>query len=142
MLAQHKPKPMKRKLIALTAASALALGTLAVVYAQDPATASGPGHHDKMACHSGGNPLDRLDHQLKLTDDQKTKVQPIIDQTKAQMKSIHETAQQQSKAALQNADAQIRPLLTAAQQQKLDAIQKAYTDMDAAHQEMEAALQQ
>jgi len=133
---------MKRKLITLTAASALALGTLAVVYAQNPATTSGPGHHDKMACHDWASPLDRIGHQLQLTADEKTKVQPIIDQTKAQLKSIHETAGQQSKAALQNAAAQIRPLLAAAQQQKLDAIQKAYADMEAAHQEMEAALQQ
>ncbi len=95
-----------------------------------------------MACHSWGNPLDRLSHELQLTTDQQTKVQPIIDQTKTQLKSIRETAAQQSKTAIQNAVAQVRPLLTAAQQQKLDAIQKATADMDAAHKEMQAALQQ
>jgi molecular chaperone DnaK (HSP70) len=95
-----------------------------------------------MACHSWGNPLDRLSHELQLTTDQQAKVQPIIDQTKTQLKSIHETAAQQSKTAMQNAVSQLRPLLTAVQQQKLDAIQKATADMEAAHKEMQAALQQ
>jgi Spy/CpxP family protein refolding chaperone len=137
---KHKLMTMKRKLIALTAASALALGTLAVIYAQNPATASAANH--QMGDHRWGNPLDRLDHQLQLTADQKAKVQPIIDQTKMQLQSIRETAHQQSRAALQNAVAQVRPLLIAAQQQRLDAIQKACADLEAAHQEMRAALQQ
>ncbi|MGH8095060.1 MAG: hypothetical protein ACREIF_16565 [Chthoniobacterales bacterium] len=133
---------MKRKLVALTTAGALALGTLAVVYGQNPATTSGWSHHHQMACHEGGNPLDRLSHELQLTADQKAKVQPILDQTRTQLKAIHETAQQQSKTAVQNAVAQVRPMLTATQQQKLDAIQKAFADMEAAHQEMQAAMQQ
>ncbi len=137
-----KLKPMKRKLIALTASGALALGALAVVYGQNSGTTSGWSGHHQMACHSWGNPLDRLSHELQLTTDQQAKVQPIIDQTKTQLKTIHETAAQQSKTAMQNAVAQVRPLLTAAQQQKLDAIQKATADMEAAHQEMQAALQQ
>jgi hypothetical protein len=142
MLAMQKLKPMKRKLIALTASGALAFGTLAVVYGQNPAGTSGWSGHHQMACHSWGNPLDRLSHELQLTTDQQAKVQPIIDQTKTQLKTIRETAAQQSKTAMQNAVAQVRPLLTAAQQQKFDAIQKAYADMEAAHQEMQAALQQ
>jgi hypothetical protein len=141
ILAEQYKKPMKLRITSFAAVSALALGTL-VVYAQHPNAPADSGPRHRMACHAWGNPLDRLGKDLQLTSEQTIKIQPIIDQTRSQLKSIHETAMQQSKTAIQNAVTQVRPMLTATQQQKLDAIQKAYADMEAAHEEMKAALQQ
>jgi periplasmic protein CpxP/Spy len=134
---------MKHQLIALTAVGALSLGTLATVHAEDPAAAS-PHRmhrhgHGEMWKHHHGNPLDRLTSDLNLTADQQAKVQPIIDQTKPQIKAIHQEAMDKMKTVMENAMTQIRPLLTPAQQAKLDAIKKAHEEMRDAHQAMREA---
>src|ERR1043165_4456760 len=132
---------MTRKLITLLTASALTLGGLVYVHAGDPGMKHdhhGPGPHSMMK----GNPLDHLSKDLDLTDDQKAKVQPIIDQTKPQIEAIHQEAMQKMHALLENAGAQIRPLLAPQQQQKFDAMKKAHEDMRKAHEEMEAARKQ
>jgi Spy/CpxP family protein refolding chaperone len=83
--------------------------------------------------------FDRLDDDLNLTADQKAKVQPIVDQAKPQIRAIHEEAMQKTKTVMDNTMAQIRPLLTPDQQQKLDAMQKAHQDMRDARKEMRDA---
>jgi len=85
------------------------------------------------------NPFEHLSKDLNLTDDQKAKVQPIIDQAKPQIAAIHKEAMEKMHAVLENAGNQIRPLLTPTQQQKLDAMKKAHEDMKKAAQEMDAA---
>jgi Spy/CpxP family protein refolding chaperone len=115
----------------------LALASLVYLQAKEPGEHGphpGPGPHHMM-----GNPFDHLTKDLSLTDEQKAKVQPIIDQTKPQMKAIHEEAMQKMHALMESAGAQIRPLLTPEQQQKFDAMKKAHEDMKKAHEEMEAA---
>ena len=62
---------MKRTL--LTVAAAISLGALNFVQAQPPAGPHGGWHH---------NPLEELSNSLNLTDAEKTKIQPIIDQAK------------------------------------------------------------
>ena len=86
-----------------------------------------------------GNPLEHLSKDLNLTDDQKAKVQPIIDQTKPQMEAIHKEAMEKMQALMESTGAQIRPLLTPEQQTKFDAMKKAHEDMRKAHEEMEKA---
>jgi Spy/CpxP family protein refolding chaperone len=86
-----------------------------------------------------GNPLEHLSKDLNLTDDQKAKVQPIIDQTKPQMEAIHKEAMEKMHALMESTGAQIRPLLTPEQQTKFDAMKKANEDMRKAHEEMEKA---
>ena len=86
-----------------------------------------------------GNPLEHLSKDLELTDDQKAKVQPIIDQTKPQLEAIHKEAMEKMHALLESAGAQIRPLLTPQQQQKFDAMKKAHEDMRKAMEEMHDA---
>ena len=131
---------MTRKLIALTTAAALSLAGLVYLQAEEPGKHGpkhdGPGgpHHMMMA-----NPLEHLSKDLNLTDDQKAKVQPIIDQTKPQIAAIHKEAMEKMHAVMENAGNQIRPLLTPEQQTKLDAMKKAHEDMRKAHEEMEAA---
>ena len=133
---------MKRELIALTTACALSLGTLAIVNAQDSTDSESPEHrHGEMGRH-GRNPLDKLSENLNLTPDQKAKVQPIVDQAKPQIRAIHEDAMQKTKAVMDNTMAQIRPLLTAEQQQKLDAMQKSRQEMRKAHKDQSEANDQ
>ena len=57
---------------------------------------------------------------MNLTPEQKAKVQPIIDQATPQIENIRREAMQKTKAVMDNAMAQIRPLLTPEQQKKLD----------------------
>ena len=131
---------MNRKLIALTTAAALSLAGLVYLQAEEPGKHGpkheGPGgpHHMMME-----NPLEHLSKDLNLTDDQKAKVQPIIDQTGPQIAAIHKEAMEKLHAVMENAGNQIRPLLTPEQVTKLDAMKKAHEDMRKAHEAMEDA---
>jgi Spy/CpxP family protein refolding chaperone len=131
---------MRRRIITLTTAVGLALASLVYLQAKEPGEHGpkpehGPGPHHMMM----GNPFDHLTKDLNLTDDQKTKVQPIIDQTKPQMAAIHKEAMEKMHALLESAGAQIRPLLTPEQQVKFDAMKKAHDDMRKAMEEMHDA---
>ena len=126
---------MKRNLLTLAAAGAIALGGFAMVQAQ-------PGHGAGSGWHGRGFGLEGLVSKLNLTSDQQAKVQPIIDQAKPQIVAIHQEAMQKMKAIMDSTTSQIRPLLTADQQTKLDAIQKAHQDMMNAHKELHDAIQE
>ncbi len=126
---------MKRNLLTLAAAGAIALGGFAMVQAQ-------PGHGAGAGWHGRGFGLEGLVSKLNLTSDQQAKVQPIIDQAKPQIVAIHQEAMQKMKAIMDSTTSQIRPLLTADQQTKLDAIQKAHQDMMNAHKELHDAIQE
>ena len=129
---------MTRKIITLTAAATLSLAGLVYLQAKEPGE-HGPKHDGPGPHHMMGNPLEHLSKDLNLTDDQKTKVQPIIDQTRPQIAAIHKEAMEKMHALLESAGAQIRPLLTPEQQQKFDAMKKAHEDMRKAEQEMHDA---
>ena len=124
---------MKRNILAVVAAGAIALGGFAVVQAQPGA---GGGWHGRAFGLRG------LTKQLNLTSDQQTKVQPILDAAKPQLAAIHQEAMQKAKGVMDSSLSQIRPLLTADQQKKLDAIQKAHEDLMNAHKELNDAMQQ
>jgi hypothetical protein len=130
---QTKPT-MKRNLLAVTAAGAIALGGFIITQAQaDPGSGCGHGNH--------AFGLQDLTGKLNLTVDQQTKVQPILDATKPQLAAIHQEAMQKTKSVMDGAVSQIRPILTADQQTKLDAIQKAHQDMMNAAKELHQATQ-
>jgi protein CpxP len=109
---------MKLTLITLSAISALSLSSAA--FANEPETAG----QDQRGGHGGGahhhSLLERTTEQLNLTPEQKAKVQPIIDQATPQIENIRRDAMQKTREVMKNAMAQIRPLLTAEQQKKLD----------------------
>jgi hypothetical protein len=125
---------MKRNLLAVTAAGAIALGGFIINQVHADA-GSGCGH----ANHAFG--LQDLTGKLNLTADQQTKVQPILDATKPQLTAIHQEAMQKAKGVMDGALSQIRPILTADQQTKLDTIQKAHQDMMNAAKELHEATQ-
>ena len=132
---------MIRKLITFTAASALSLGGFTYLQARE-ADEHGPKHvRHQGPCmhHKMGNPLEHLSKDLNLTDEQKAKVQPIIDQTKPQIAAIHQEAMEKMRTIIESSSAQIRPLLTPQQQEKFDAMKKAHEDMRKAMQEMHEA---
>jgi Spy/CpxP family protein refolding chaperone len=131
---------MRRRIITLSTAVGLALASLVYLQAKEPGE-HGPKHDGPGGPHQMmmGNPLEHLSKDLSLTDEQKTKVQPIIDQTKPQLAAIHKEAMEKMHTLLENATNQIRPLLTPAQQQKLDAMKKAHEDMRKAMEEMHDA---
>jgi Spy/CpxP family protein refolding chaperone len=125
---------MKRNVLTLVAASAIALGGFVVVQAQP-----GPGGGGRWHGHGFG--LQGITEKLNLTSDQQTKVQPIIDGAKPQIAAIHQEAMQKMKTVMDSTISQIRPLLTPDQQKKLDDIQKAHQDMMNAHKELHDAMQ-
>jgi len=125
---------MKRNLLTVVAAGAIALGGFVMVQAQP-----GPGGGGRWHGHGFG--LQGMTEKLNLTSDQQTKVQPIIDGAKPQIAAIHQEAMQKMKTVMDSAVSQIRPLLTPDQQKKLDDIQKAHQDMMNAHKELHDAMQ-
>jgi len=126
---------MKRNVLTLVAAGAIALSGFVVVQAQP-----GPGGGGRWHGHGFG--LQRITEKLNLTSDQQTKVQPIIDGAKPQIAAIHQEAMQKMKTVMDSTVSQIRPLLTPDQQKKLDDIQKAHQDMMNAHKELHDAIQE
>jgi len=126
---------MKRNILAFVAALAIALGGFVAVRAQ-------PGLGGPGGWHGHALGLQHLTEQLNLTSDQQTKVQPILDAAKPQIAAIHQEAMQKMKGIMDGTLSQIRPLLTADQQKKLDAVQKAHQDMMNAHKELHDAMQQ
>ncbi len=128
---------MKRNLLAVAAAGAIALGGFVVVQAQPGPggpCAAGPGHG-----HAFG--LKGITNKLNLTADQQAKVQPILDAAKPQIAAIHQEAMQKMQSVMDNTLTQIRPILNEDQQKKLDAIQKAHQDMLNAKKELHDAMQ-
>jgi Spy/CpxP family protein refolding chaperone len=126
---------MKRNILTFVAAGAIALGGFVVVQAQ-----AGPGGPGRWHGHAFG--LQHLTEKLDLTSDQQAKVQPILDAAKPQIAAIHHEAMQKAKGVMDGTLSQIRPLLTADQQKKLDAIQKAHQDMMNARKELHDAMQE
>ncbi len=126
---------MKRNVLTLVAAGAIALSGFVVVQAQP-----GPGGGGRWHGHGFG--LQGITEKLNLTSDQQTKVQPIIDGAKPQIAAIHQEAMQKMKTVMDSTISQIRPLLTPDQQKKLDDIQKAHQDMMNAHKELHDATQE
>ena len=134
---------MKRKLITLTTAAALALGAAVTLNAHpdgERGDHKGHGGHRKMMKMGMG--VEHLTKELDLTDAQKAQVQPIVDQVKPQLKQIHQEAMEKSKAVMDTAAAQLRPLLTPEQQQKFDALRAAHEKMREARREMHEAKRQ
>ncbi|MEO5754484.1 MAG: hypothetical protein ABIR38_07230 [Chthoniobacterales bacterium] len=105
---------MKLTLIAITAVGALSLANSVLAHEPEEGREKrgGRGYH-----HSS---LERTMERLDLTPDQKAKVQPIIDQATPEIEKIRREAMEKTKATVEKAMAQIRPMLTPEQQKKMD----------------------
>lgn len=131
---------MKTRLITVTAACVALFATVSIGQAQDPAAKNND--RPNRWHHKRGNPVEHLTKALDLTPEQQAKVQSIIDQAKPQIKAARQEAKQKAQAIRENIRSQIRPILTPAQQQKWDALQKARENMRKAREEMRDALKQ
>lgn len=138
---------MKQHRIALVIWSALSLCSPSALYAQTNTSiptavpSAVPVSMPEIAQHGWGYLLDRVGKDLGLTTSEKSSIQPIVTQARSQISALHQQEQVQIKAAVEAALAQVRPLLTPAQQTKLDGIIKAYEDLQAAELELNKALQ-
>jgi protein CpxP len=132
-----KTTNMKRNLLTFATASAIALGGFAWVNAQDGGGGFG-GNHAGWRGHQFA--MQHLTKSLNLTPDQQAKVQPLLDQARPQIIAIHKDAMQKTQAILDKTMSQVRPILTADQQAKFDALQKARQDMHNAMQELHSAM--
>lgn len=131
---------MKLRLITLTAACAATLATISIANAQDPVAQDAGGKRHRH--HRWGNALEHMAKTLDLTPDQQAKIRPIIEQAKPQIVAARQESKEKVKAIRDSIRSQIRPILTAPQQQKWDAIQKAREDIRKARQEMRDAANQ
>ncbi|HEX8897234.1 MAG TPA: hypothetical protein VF751_00930 [Chthoniobacterales bacterium] len=129
---------MKSRLITLSAACVALFATVSIGLAQDPAAKNNDRHNRWQ--QKRGNRFEHLVRALDLTPDQQAKIKPIFEQAKPQAIAIQQEAQQKRQALRENVLAQIRPILTPAQQQKFDALKKAREDMRKARDEMRDAL--
>ena len=130
---------MKSRLITLSAACVALLATVSIGLAQDQAPKNEDRPH-RWHHKRGGDRLERLTKALDLTPDQQAKVKTILEQAKPQVEAARQESKQKMQSIRENVQAQIRPILTPAQQQKFDAIKKAKDDMRKARQEMRDAL--
>ncbi len=108
-----------KKLMTITACAAglLAGGPLAL--AQAPGDEAPPPFH-----HHGPPDLTAmLSHTLNLTDAQKTQVASMVKAVQPQLDAIHQQARAASDAIMKQLNTQIRPILTAEQQKRLDALE-------------------
>jgi periplasmic protein CpxP/Spy len=121
-------------LIAIAAPLAAAQSNDSPPNSQQPAEGHGGWHHGPP------DPAERtqeLTKKLKLTPDQQTKVQSILESLHSQMETLHQdssTSPRDRRAKMmeihQNSNTQIRALLDATQQKKWD-------EMQAKHEQME-----
>ena len=132
---------MKRKLITLTTAAAIAVAAAVTLQAHPPGEKGERGHGGHRKMMRFGMAMEHLTKELELTDAQKAQVQPIVDQAKPQLKQIHQEAMEKSRAVMETSAAQIRPLLTPEQQTKFDALRAAHQKMHEAKREMREAKQ-
>ena len=101
---------------------------------QQPSAQSGTGQghgagegHGRGMMMSSDEMLDHMSKELNLTDDQKTKIKPILEEQMKQMQDARQStsgSQQDRRAKMkqihENTMSQIRPILNADQQKKLE----------------------
>ena len=118
---------LNQKKLSLLIAAGLAVSLSAFpVFADDapaPPPADGPAHHERGPRM---NMFDRLEAQLKLTDDQKTTVDPILKDAQTQTEAIRkdksvsrEDKRTQTLAIIEALPAKLNPTLNADQQATL-----------------------
>lgn len=128
---------MKKNVMILAAVGAIALGGFAIAGSQSGPCAAGERWHGRGFSKFA---LERLTKNLDLTADQQARVQPIIEQAKPQLLAIHEEAMQKAKTVVDGAIAQMRPILTADQQQKLEELRNAHAEARKSRQKLHDAM--
>lgn len=115
---------------------------------QQPSAQSGTGHghgagegHGRGMMMNSDEMLDHMSKELNLTDDQKTKIKPILEEQMKQMQDAREStsgSQQDRRAKMkqihENTMSQIRPILNSDQQKKLEEMMSRHGERGEGHQ--------
>ncbi|MGH7947772.1 MAG: hypothetical protein ACREQF_00900 [Candidatus Binataceae bacterium] len=83
-------------------------------------TASTLAYRFRLLRVPGGNMIERLDRDVKLTSDQRTKVQEMVGQSRKRLREIHRESQQKRREVFTETYGNIRAVLTPAQQAEFD----------------------
>jgi Spy/CpxP family protein refolding chaperone len=108
-------KPNKLFLVTVCGAAFMAVGRFAGAQTPDDLPMM---HH-----HGPTNLTAMLTRVLDLTDAQRTQVQTAVEAVTPQLQAIHQQARAAAEPIMKQLHAEIRPLLTAEQQKKLDALE-------------------
>src|ERR671937_653442 len=114
---------MRPTLLTMITAGAIAFAPFGLAQGDEAGDCPGFGWHGNGP---HGSFLERISEMLKLTPEQKAKIQPLIQQAGPQIAAIHQEAMQKTHTVMENTMGQIRPLLTPEQQKKADEIKSAH----------------
>ena len=123
-------------IFAVYVVGAIAFCGIAIVLAHKSAAGS------SSQSHHHGFAIEQLPRALNMSSDQQTKIQPIIDQVQPEIIAIRKQAKERIHRAIDRSVSQIRPLLTADQQARLDKVEKARQDLLTAVEKLRVALNQ
>jgi Spy/CpxP family protein refolding chaperone len=110
----------------------VALGVLGTYVVTTRVSARGQEQHTAAAARA--HYLDRLNHELNLSEDQQKQIDAIIANVQARYDAIHQSVVPQFEQARQDGRAQIRQILTPEQQPKFDEFMKHVDEERKAHE--------
>jgi len=121
---------MYKRLLTVAVSGLLVLGVALGATAQEPGPppggAMGRGHH-----MTPEEQLQRLDKSLKLTDDQKTSIKPILEDRQKKMESLHsdsslsrEDRMSKMRSIMEESNGKIRAVLNDDQKKQFDEMQQ------------------
>ncbi|MGP8176054.1 MAG: Spy/CpxP family protein refolding chaperone [Terracidiphilus sp.] len=124
---------MYKRFLTVLASGLLVLGVALGVNAQEaappPGVGMGQGH--RMGPVSPDEQLQRLDKSLKLTDDQKASIKPILEDRQKKMESLHsdtslsrEDRMGKMKSIMEDSNGKIREVLNDDQKKQFDEMQQ------------------
>ena len=125
---------MYRRLLRIAASGLLVLGVALCgvrAYAQEAPQAPGGEHMRQWHRMTPDEELQRLDKSLKLTDDQKSQIKPILEDRQKQMESLHsdtslspEDRMGKIRGLMKESNGKIRDLLNDDQKKQFDEMQQ------------------
>jgi len=121
---------MYRRFLTVVASGLLVLGVALGAAAQEPGPPPGA-HMGRGHRMSPDEELQRLDKSLKLTDDQKTSIKPILEDRQKKMESLHsdtslsrEDRMGKMRSIMEDSNGKIRDVLNDDQKKQFDEMQK------------------
>ena len=110
-------------------ATMLCMSTTAWAQATQDSQTPQAGHHQRGEGMTADAQLDHMSQTLNLTDDQKTKIKPILEDSMKQMQTVRQDtslSQEDRRSKMQQIHestmSQIKPILNADQQKKLESM--------------------
>ena len=118
---------MYKRLLTAAASGLLVLGVALGVNAQEPGPPPGGPMGQRHRMSPGRQQLQRLDKSLKLTDDQKASIKPILEDRQKKMESLHsdtslsrEDRMTKMRSIMEESNGKIRDVLNDSQKKQFD----------------------